>query len=237
MSLLYIIINQITQVNLSVRCYHDFFSNCDYVNNFFPFFINVTGFKLNTIIQNGEYHEGVLPILHCPSNSGCRSVIQKADGSNRTLLSDDFILTLKVPNQHSSRYGVYINQVLVIPAEQFNDDILKQDNLDQTGAFISKCGQNNFYLDPKTEAFCRESVFSLTSAYNNGALQCDCNFEGSTSFKCEKFGGQCPCKPNVIGRQCTECKNGYYDFPNCKPCDCPPTATCEEKTGNFQNEI
>ncbi|XP_034231739.1 laminin subunit alpha isoform X3 [Thrips palmi] len=194
------------------------------------------GFKLDTIIQNGKYHEGVLPILHCPSNSGCRSVIQKTQGgSNRTLLSDDFILTLKLPNQEaSSHLGVWINQVLVIPAEEYHDDILKQDNLDQTGAFISKCGQNNFYLDPKTKGFCRESVFSLTSAYNSGALKCECNFEGSTSFKCEKFGGQCPCKPNVIGRQCTECKNGYYDFPNCKPCDCPPTASCEEKTGKCQ---
>ena len=33
-------------------------------------------------------------------------------------------------------------------------------------------------------------------------------------------GGQCPCKDNVIGRQCTECKVGYYDYPNCKPCNC-----------------
>ncbi|KAK3929045.1 Laminin subunit alpha [Frankliniella fusca] len=197
------------------------------------------GFELdtvvqNTIVQNGEHHEGKLPIRHCPSNSGCRSVIQQNQmksnqitGSNRTLLSDSFVVTLKQP----TRFGVWIDYILVIPAEQFTDSILEQDDLDQTGVFINQCGQNHFYIDPKTKGFCKEAVFSLTSAYNSGALKCNCDYLGSTDFECEKFGGQCPCKANVIGRRCTECRNGYYGFPDCKPCDCPPTATCEEKTG------
>lgn len=176
-------------------------------------------------MQNGQYHEGKLPIQHCPSNSGCRSVIQQNDGGNRTLLSDPFILTLKQPTQ--TRFGVWIDYILVVPAEEFHDKMLDQDDLDQTGVFISQCGQNHFYLDPKIKGFCREAAFSLTSAYNREALPCKCNHLGSTSFECDKFGGQCPCKPNVIGRQCTECKNGYYDFPNCKTCDCPPTASCD----------
>lgn len=185
------------------------------------------GYKLDTVVQNGQHHEGKLPILHCPSNSGCRSVIQQSDGSNRTLLSDSFILSLKQP----TRNGVWIDYILVVPAEQYNDDMLDQDDLDQAGVFISQCGQNHFYIDPKTKGFCREAVFSLTSAYNSGALPCACDYLGSTSFECDKFGGQCPCKANVVGRQCTECKNGYYDFPDCKPCDCPPNLTCDGKTG------
>ena len=52
--------------------------------------------------------------------------------------------------------------------------------------------------------------------FNNGALACDCDTQGSTSKYCQEFGGQCPCKPNVIGRQCTRCKVGYYGFPNCR---------------------
>ena len=51
-------------------------------------------------------------------------------------------------------------------------------------------------------------------------------------YECEKFGGQCECKPNVIGRQCTRCKPEFFGFPDCKQCNCPPTATCNEETGN-----
>ncbi|XP_026292152.1 laminin subunit alpha [Frankliniella occidentalis] len=195
------------------------------------------GFALDTVIQNenivqnGQYHEGKLPIRHCPSNSGCRSVIQQSNGSNRTLLSDSFIVTLK---QQPTRFGVWIDYILVIPAEQFTPSILEQDDLDQTGVFLNQCGQNHFYIDPKTKGFCREAVFSLTSAYNSGALKCNCDYLGSTDFECAKFGGQCPCKANVIGRRCTECRNGYYGFPDCKPCDCPATAICEEKTGKCE---
>lgn len=81
--------------------------------------------------------------------------------------------------------------------------------------------------------FCRESVFSLTSDYNNGAASCSCNGFGSLSFECNKFGGQCDCKPHVIGRRCESCENGYYGFPDCLPCNCPFTARCEEETGKI----
>ena len=69
--------------------------------------------------------------------------------------------------------------------------------------------------------------------YNNGAVPCQCDFYGSLSFECEKFGGQCDCKPYVIGRQCNRCKTGYYGFPDCQPCNCPSTALCEPRTGKL----
>jgi laminin alpha 3/5 len=83
--------------------------------------------------------------------------------------------------------------------------------------------------------FCNDAVFSLTADYNNGALPCNCDFAGSLSFECEKFGGQCPCKPNVIGRHCEACRTGFYGFPDCKPCDCP-SVFCEAYTGKIQAE-
>jgi laminin, alpha 3/5 len=36
---------------------------------------------------------------------------------------------------------------------------------------------------------------------------------GSLGYDCGKIGGQCPCKPNVIGRQCTRCKPGFFGYP------------------------
>lgn len=80
--------------------------------------------------------------------------------------------------------------------------------------------------------FCRDAMFSITSEYNSGALSCFCDFMGSTELECNTFGGQCPCKENVIGRTCTSCRTGYYGFPNCRPCHCPATAICDENGNN-----
>lgn len=85
--------------------------------------------------------------------------------------------------------------------------------------------------------FCRDAAFSLTADYNNGALPCHCNFQGSVSFECEVFGGQCPCKPNIIGRECNQCKTGYFGFPHCRPCDCPSTALCDPSTGIVYKQL
>ena len=63
-------------------------------------------------------------------------------------------------------------------------------------------------------------------------MPCQCNIDGSYDHKCKSFGGQCNCKPNVIGRDCSMCKTGYYGFPNCRKCNCPSTAICHTKTGD-----
>ena len=78
---------------------------------------------------------------------------------------------------------------------------------------------------------CRSSVISLAADFNDGALECNCDMEGSIGLSCEEIGGQCSCKPNVIGRRCTKCKPGYFGYPECKQCNCPETATCDEETG------
>ena len=44
--------------------------------------------------------------------------------------------------------------------------------------------------------------------------------EGGADAQCQQFGGQCPCKPYVIGRQCDQCQTGYYGYPDCKLCAC-----------------
>lgn len=72
-------------------------------------------------------------------------------------------------------------------------------------------------LSPSTASpFCRSSAVSLSAFFNNGAVPCGCHEVGAESDTCETFGGQCICKPNVIGRDCSQCATGYYGFPNCK---------------------
>ena len=41
---------------------------------------------------------------------------------------------------------------------------------------------------------------------------CDCDPVGSVNYTCQKFGGQCHCKPGVTGRQCDRCQAEFYNF-------------------------
>lgn len=75
-----------------------------------------------------------------------------------------------------------------------------------------------FYLhSPQTASgFCKNSARSLVALYHKGALPCDCHPTGAIGRHCSPEGGQCLCRPGVIGRQCTRCRVGYYGFPHCK---------------------
>lgn len=74
-----------------------------------------------------------------------------------------------------------------------------------------------FPYSPSTSSrFCRDSAISLSLFYNNGAQPCRCHEAGARGSQCEPFGGQCPCKSNVIGRECSRCATGYWGFPNCR---------------------
>ena len=44
--------------------------------------------------------------------------------------------------------------------------------------------------------------------------------------------GQCECRPNTYGRECNECRPGFWNFPNCQRCECNGHAdTCDSQTG------
>ena len=61
---------------------------------------------------------------------------------------------------------------------------------------------------------------------------CDCDTTGSQNAFCNQLTGQCPCRPNTYGQQCNECQPGFWNFPNCQPCECHGhAATCQPRTG------
>ncbi|KRZ28597.1 Laminin-like protein epi-1 [Trichinella pseudospiralis] len=142
------------------------------------------------------------------------------------------------PKPDQMQQNTYLDYVLVIPITSYSDDVLYPVSADRARIDMGNCSK---YLNQPSSAAsvavaeedeqCKQLIFSLTVDFNVGAISCDCNLEGSTSFVCERYGGQCSCKPNVIGRQCTQCKPGYFGFPNCKPCACGPNRMCDERTG------
>ena len=61
------------------------------------FILNVlTEFNMEVLVHNGQFYEAQLPVQHCPSYSGCRSIVRQADGNTFFQLTENFVFTLKV---------------------------------------------------------------------------------------------------------------------------------------------
>ena len=45
---------------------------------------------------------------------------------------------------------------------------------------------------------------------------CGCDQEGSHSLDCEQDTGKCFCKANIVGDNCDQCLEGYFNHPHCQ---------------------
>uniref|UniRef100_A0ABM5FJ00 Laminin subunit beta-1-like n=1 Tax=Pogona vitticeps TaxID=103695 RepID=A0ABM5FJ00_9SAUR len=77
---------------------------------------------------------------------------------------------------------------------------------------------------PDLAETCARLLCSISALMHDGALPCQCDPQGSTSSVCHKLGGQCQCKPNVMGQRCDQCVPGTYGFGpyGCSSCACSP---------------
>lgn len=150
-------------------------------------------YRVQTENQN---YDGKFTLNHCPSTSGCRGVIQQNDNNVWFDIADAFTFSFT----NVQPYGVWLDYIILIPVVDYKKELLSEVEFDQTEEFLKECGQDHFNIQLNASDFCKSSVFSLTAEYNAGALPCNCDIDGSKSFECDQFGGQCQCKANIIGR-------------------------------------
>ncbi|XP_073347774.1 laminin subunit alpha-3-like [Pagrus major] len=59
---------------------------------------------------------------------------------------------------------------------------------------------------------CKDGYFLLQKKQYFGCQGCQCDVGGAVGMACDEMSGQCRCRGNVVGRQCTEPAPSYY-FP------------------------
>ncbi|KAL9868319.1 laminin subunit alpha-3 isoform 2-T2 [Geothlypis trichas] len=184
-------------------------------------------FSVQVHVNAGHVWSGIFNASFCPHTSGCRVQVVAANQIELDISEATVSITVIIPEGRM----LVLENILVVPADTYSYTILDKKTVDKSFDFISQCGGNSFYIDPEqSSAFCKDSMRSLVAFYNNGALPCDCHSAGATSPTCSPLGGQCACRPNVIGRQCSRCRTGYYGFPFCKLCNCGQRL-CDDVTG------
>ncbi|XP_077572690.1 laminin subunit alpha-5 isoform X2 [Stigmatopora nigra] len=184
-------------------------------------------YPIHVYINGGHIWKGHVNASYCPHAYGCRNVLVAENQIILDVSDHNLFLTVQVPADKT----LWLDYVLVVPETSYSPRYLSEEPLDKSYDFISNCGQNSFFISPLSASpFCRQAATSLSAFVNNGALPCACHEVGAESDTCEPFGGQCRCRPNVIGRDCSMCATGYWGFPNCRPCSCG-TRLCEPMSG------
>ncbi|XP_072324624.1 laminin subunit alpha-3 isoform X2 [Scyliorhinus torazame] len=184
-------------------------------------------FPVGVMVDGGRPYTGFVSAFFCPHGFGCRTQVTSGNRIELDVKNPELSVILTVPKEKA----LWVDYILIVPSESYDPDLGNEQPLDKSFDFITACGANSFYIDSATSSrFCVDSAKSLGAFYNNGALSCQCHGEGATSPACSPFGGQCSCRPNVVGRRCDRCATGYYMFPNCRPCNCG-RRLCDEATG------
>ncbi|XP_040008988.1 laminin subunit beta-1 isoform X2 [Xiphias gladius] len=181
-----------------------------------------------TLPHRNRYIQMPRPFCFEPSNRYVVAIrFQRHGVSHRHLTAFILIDSLVLIPKYTELPGFQDNEQ---DAEQRRDEMIRYMCLD------------SFMITPMPALaeMCSKLICSISSIIHDGALPCQCDPQGSLSGECDKVGGQCRCKPNVMGRHCDQCAPGTYGFgvSGCIACDCHSEGSlshqCDPVTGQCQ---
>ncbi|XP_070611253.1 laminin subunit beta-4, partial [Erythrolamprus reginae] len=135
-----------------------------------------------------------------------------------------------------SQSSILVDSVGLLPAIASVENLCDQNDLEEFQRYhcVESASEIGPHILPET---CAKLIASLSARIHNGATPCRCNPQGSLNTQCTKLGGQCQCKPNVVGRCCDKCAAGSHSFgpQGCLACECHPQGSvgtlCDQVTG------
>ncbi|XP_032077781.1 laminin subunit beta-4 [Thamnophis elegans] len=135
-----------------------------------------------------------------------------------------------------SRSSILVDSIGLLPAIASVENLCDQNDLEEFQQYhcVESASDIGPHILPET---CAKLIASLSARIHNGAVPCRCHPQGSLNSHCTKLGGQCQCKPNVVGRCCDKCAAGSHSFgpQGCLACQCHPQGSvstlCDQGTG------
>ncbi|CDQ72880.1 unnamed protein product [Oncorhynchus mykiss] len=178
-----------------------------------------------TLPHNRRYVQMPRPFCFEPSNRYVVAIrFQRHGVSQRHLTAFILVDSLVLIPKYTELLGFQGNDPA---AEERRDEMVRYMCLDSFMAMPM----------PMLAEMCTKLICSISAILHDGALQCQCDPQGSLSAECDRVGGQCRCKPNVIGQRCDQCAPGTYGFGpyGCTACDCHSQGSlghqCDPVTG------
>lgn len=122
--------------------------------------------------------------FYCPSTTGCRTIVLNKENTGQKFfrIADKYTLTFYF--NEAQKGAIYLDAVIAVPLDSFNDAVLKPLPLELATEFVQKCADANYQNHPSSVSkYCSEKIFSVSTDFNGAGLPCDCSPGGKINLK------------------------------------------------------